>query len=414
MSQQNLFELAKQGNTTAIATLLTRQLQPKGITIKVALKDGCLQIMLESNLAPDKQDLIEFISQEIAALEVEHIKEVKVYGRQTGENIPAWCQEFQLEKPQLSISSQSEQQIDLPKVANQGDPKAIASLLNLSLQPKGITVKASLTNGCLMVTAESTDAPHQSFIVDFVCKNITSLKVEAIKRVVVRGQTTGKTTPAWREAFELYYPVSAEQFQPSNYKNSRSATIKPFSVSKPKIKSRNFTKIINLLRNRNIERILLVGGTFILTSNIWTAVGFFKPTKLANSASQIQEAQAPVPVASIEPSPLTSDPATESAKIFLGEYLNDILNKGDSGNFYWCSQKRELQLSFFAPRNATILDISGNENAAIARIRLDSSTKSGIQMTNNWQIYMEKEEDPTKEKLLPGGWCIASISQEAP
>lgn len=32
MSQPNLLELAKQGDTKAIATLINRQLQPKGIT----------------------------------------------------------------------------------------------------------------------------------------------------------------------------------------------------------------------------------------------------------------------------------------------------------------------------------------------------------------------------------------------
>jgi hypothetical protein len=47
-TQPNLLELAKQGNAKAIATLINRQLQPKGITAKAAFKDGCLQIMLES------------------------------------------------------------------------------------------------------------------------------------------------------------------------------------------------------------------------------------------------------------------------------------------------------------------------------------------------------------------------------
>ena len=47
-TQPNLLELAKQGNPKAIATLMNRQLQPKSITAKAALKEGCLQIMLES------------------------------------------------------------------------------------------------------------------------------------------------------------------------------------------------------------------------------------------------------------------------------------------------------------------------------------------------------------------------------
>ncbi|WP_277926746.1 MULTISPECIES: hypothetical protein [Nostoc] len=41
MTQPNLLELAKQGDAQAIASLINRQLQPKGITAKVALKDAC-------------------------------------------------------------------------------------------------------------------------------------------------------------------------------------------------------------------------------------------------------------------------------------------------------------------------------------------------------------------------------------
>lgn len=53
MAQTNILELAKQGDPKAIAALINRQLQPKGITAKVALKDNCLQTMLESAQVPD-------------------------------------------------------------------------------------------------------------------------------------------------------------------------------------------------------------------------------------------------------------------------------------------------------------------------------------------------------------------------
>ena len=42
-NQQNLLELAKQGNSRAITALINRSLQPKGITAKVNLKGSCLQ-----------------------------------------------------------------------------------------------------------------------------------------------------------------------------------------------------------------------------------------------------------------------------------------------------------------------------------------------------------------------------------
>lgn len=57
MTQQNILELAKQGDAKAIASLLNRQLQPKGITATAALKDGCLQVMLEAVEVPSQQVL---------------------------------------------------------------------------------------------------------------------------------------------------------------------------------------------------------------------------------------------------------------------------------------------------------------------------------------------------------------------
>lgn len=95
-NQSNLLELAKQGNASAIASLINRQLQPKGITAKTALKDNCLQIMLESPQIPNQQALIGFIHKGITKLEVASIQTVKIYGRKTGEEIPSWSNEFEI------------------------------------------------------------------------------------------------------------------------------------------------------------------------------------------------------------------------------------------------------------------------------------------------------------------------------
>lgn len=97
-SQQNLIELAKQGNPKAIENLINRQFQAKGITAKTALKDDCLQIMLEAAQIPNQDTLASIVYKGIIKLESTNIKTLKVYGRQTGEAFPAWSQEFQLLK----------------------------------------------------------------------------------------------------------------------------------------------------------------------------------------------------------------------------------------------------------------------------------------------------------------------------
>ena len=94
MIQPNTVELAKQGDTEAIASLMNRHLQPKGITATVTLKDACLQVMLESLQVPNQQALVTFVHKGITSLGAESIEKVKVYWQQTGKVFPAWSEEF--------------------------------------------------------------------------------------------------------------------------------------------------------------------------------------------------------------------------------------------------------------------------------------------------------------------------------
>jgi hypothetical protein len=96
MIQPHILELAKQGDTEAIACLMNRHLQPKGITATVILKDTCLEVMLESVQMSNQQALVTFVRKGITSLSAASIKRVKVYWQQTGEQSPAWCEEFTL------------------------------------------------------------------------------------------------------------------------------------------------------------------------------------------------------------------------------------------------------------------------------------------------------------------------------
>jgi tetratricopeptide (TPR) repeat protein len=103
-TKPSLLEAAKQGNPKAIAKLMNRSLQPKGTTAKVALDNDCLQVMLESSQVP-ATSLAGVIRQGLINLGVKSIKQVKVYGRQIGEEIPDWSQDFELIIPTHSTTS---------------------------------------------------------------------------------------------------------------------------------------------------------------------------------------------------------------------------------------------------------------------------------------------------------------------
>ncbi|MHC5719273.1 MAG: hypothetical protein ACYTX0_46265, partial [Nostoc sp.] len=90
MTQPNLLELAKQGDASAIASVINYLLKPKSITAKVILKDGCLQVMLESFQVPEQESSVTFIRKLIIKLEATPIKSVKIYGKRTGKTSLSW------------------------------------------------------------------------------------------------------------------------------------------------------------------------------------------------------------------------------------------------------------------------------------------------------------------------------------
>jgi uncharacterized protein (DUF697 family) len=155
-NQPNLLELAKQGNAQAIATLMNRQLQPKGITTKAALKEGCLQIMLESAQAPNQQALVVFIRKGITNLGAEPIKKVKVYGRQIGEEFPAFIEEFE-------VVAQTVQ--NLVELTKQGDMNAINTLIeeqvNSPLPTPEVAVAVQSSSSSSVTQSNSQLAPQK-------------------------------------------------------------------------------------------------------------------------------------------------------------------------------------------------------------------------------------------------------------
>ncbi|MEG4331278.1 hypothetical protein QUB40_04885 [Microcoleus sp. AT9_A2] len=415
MTQPNILELAKQGDAKAIALLLNRQLQAKGITAAASLKDGCLQVMLEAAEAPSQQVLAPWVSKSIAGLGAASIEKVKVYGRQTGAKVPAWSQEFEvagLNLPVVNITegraSPSENtesnQLSLKERAKLGDVDAIASLLNLPLQNKGISATASLQDGCLQVMLEGDQVPDEEVSIRIVRRELTNLKAGAIASVKVYGQQAGEDFPAWNREFELKAEVSSDSKKLSTDKFANKPEILTQVIQL--MKQQKFQEVLEISKNHlkenpQSQKILLAVGVMTLT------VIFFKGIPIA------QQTPLPTVVASSSPPSPTSDPVKESATKFMEQYLDDIINKGNSGTSYWCSKSQDLESSFFAPRNAKILDLVASDTTASVTIQLDSSNKGGMQITNNWSIYLNKEEDTSKSSTLHDGWCVALISKKS-
>lgn len=85
-----LKELARQGDRFAIALLLNQIIKPLEIVAKVAVKEQCLHILLEADSVPDKTLSLNLVTTELQQLQLSAIESAKVYGRQTGQKLPAW------------------------------------------------------------------------------------------------------------------------------------------------------------------------------------------------------------------------------------------------------------------------------------------------------------------------------------
>ncbi|MCU0525981.1 MAG: PrsW family glutamic-type intramembrane protease [Elainella sp. Prado103] len=121
MVQSDVLKLAKQGDPIAISRLLNRNLNPRGITVKVLLRDQCLKILLASDRPLDQKAFVQLIQQQIDPLELHTILTIKIYSQRMSEAVPDWSQELDL---------------------RHGDVIALGTPAKGSLVPKGSLIKS--------------------------------------------------------------------------------------------------------------------------------------------------------------------------------------------------------------------------------------------------------------------------------
>ncbi len=94
-------------------------------------------------------------------------------------------------------------QQDILTLAKQGNPIAIAQLINFSLQSKGITAKAELRDECLHVCLDAAQVPEQQVLVPFIHKGMANLGAKDIKTVKIYMRDLDKKCLAWNEEIAL-------------------------------------------------------------------------------------------------------------------------------------------------------------------------------------------------------------------
>jgi protease PrsW len=114
-SEQNLQVSKTNGDIESISTILNNSFKQQKITLKISIKENCLQILSESEGVPNQSLCTAIIRKELVRLKIESIKNVKVYGREIGEEFPAWFQEFELGIGKLTPITVKKQQPENPE-----------------------------------------------------------------------------------------------------------------------------------------------------------------------------------------------------------------------------------------------------------------------------------------------------------
>jgi hypothetical protein len=98
---------------------------------------------------------------------------------------------------------------NLLELAKQGNPRAIAALMNHSLKPKGIVATVESQGDRLQVLLEAAQTPNQQVLTSFVKNGLSQLNVSSIKSVHISGRQTGADRPAWTQAVDFGPPTAA-------------------------------------------------------------------------------------------------------------------------------------------------------------------------------------------------------------
>jgi len=127
--------------------------------------------------------------------------ESKERGQSTSEIQPNFDKNVSEETESNKSSDPQPSQRQILAMAKQGNPKAIAILINQLLQPKGITAIAGFKDGCLHVILESAPPPNQQDTAIYIYKKLCTLKAKFINNVKIHGRELDNKTVLWTQEF---------------------------------------------------------------------------------------------------------------------------------------------------------------------------------------------------------------------
>jgi hypothetical protein len=114
MASSEVVNLAKKGDSGAIAVVMNEITQPKGILVRVQYQGDCLHILFQGGQIPKQQTAVSLVRAVLKQLNLQWHRSVMVYGRQQGSHHTSWHEALHLESyfeldPDAQLTEQSDE-----------------------------------------------------------------------------------------------------------------------------------------------------------------------------------------------------------------------------------------------------------------------------------------------------------------
>lgn len=213
-----LKNLARQGNTDAIARYLGDSLKALGVRVKVKAKnlpkkepeaklssnfdhtspkERRIWVFCESAYSPDPSLLAAPIAQKLRDLRIEGFRDAVIISQVTGEANPDWMLRVDLTPTEEMLQ----------QWASWGDVEAIERLLNLETN-SDIEISAVQKETTIHVTCQKSDpsrstAPEKHLGMTAIAPILNAIAPRGIQAAIIYGNTTEEAPPVWVEWVDL-------------------------------------------------------------------------------------------------------------------------------------------------------------------------------------------------------------------
>ncbi|MEG4525146.1 MULTISPECIES: CapA family protein [unclassified Microcoleus] len=223
MSQQDILNLAKEGDARAIAFLIGQALESFGVTAKASRENDSLHLLLEAEQLPAEEACLRVAVKGLQRLQPNNIYSLTVYGRRGGQQLPAWTQTVELKKRQTPA----------PVSAEISPSAAVAASLPASPIPvtlPKLETTQNVTTAYTQIPEKSQPKPPQIP----TPKPTNQRQQKPSPQPELAGTKTKKTRLSIRVLSLILVPIFGLVLASQLYKSSSTATNNPLT-SKPAV-----------------------------------------------------------------------------------------------------------------------------------------------------------------------------------